>query len=147
MSLNDRTLAELAQARFDLSPRESKALSEGHRRAVELAGEHLPDLVAGFRQYAQELLRDELQRISVQHFGVDWEPLLEYGAWDAIVSGAQRLTEFQVRRLTRLSQQAGGWYHYPTQAAGPVFVSLEIWADLYDKHVAYQSQIRRDTTR
>mgnify|MGYP000712301420 CR=1 FL=1 len=147
MSLNDRTLDELAQARFDFSPREVKSLTEGHKRSVELADEHLADLVAAVREYARDTLLDELHRISVQHFRTDWEPLLEYGAWEAVVASAEKLSEAQVRRLARLSQQAGGWYHYPSQASTPTFVNLKEWQALYEKHVAYQTQIRRDTTR
>lgn len=147
MSLNDRTLDELAQARFDLSPREARGLTEGHRRSVELVYEHLADLVAAVREYAREALLEDLHRISVQYFRTDWEPLLEYGAWEAVTSNAERLSEAQVRRLARLTQQAGGWYHYPSQASAPTFVTLEEWQPLYEKHVAYQTQIRRDTTR
>lgn len=143
MSLTARVLDELAVAKFDLSPREEKALSAPHREAVALVEEHLRDLLDGFREQARTLLLFELYRVSAEHTGQEWAPRMEYGVWEALHHGAERLSDAEVRKLARLSQHAGGWYHYPSEAPGPVFVTLEKWETLYDMHNAYHTQIRR----
>lgn len=72
-----------------------------------------------------------------------WHTGLEYAAWGWVLArptvdfsrmgGIVRAAD--VDRMRALSQQIGGWVHWPDDADGVRFVPMSEWLKLYAKHV------------
>ena len=141
--LTDRHLAEMEAADLDLSPRELKGLTNAHQAAVLAVGSRLTDLLQGFRSMAQVLLLQELKELSLKYTEEAWAPAFEYGAWNVVLNGAEKMTPEEVARLRRLADWAGGWYHLPDEVQEPQFVEASEWAERYELHRRYEESRRR----
>jgi hypothetical protein len=91
----------------------------------------------------QEVCLQELKELSLKYTEEAWAPAFEYGAWNVVLNGAEKMTSEEVARLRRLADWAGGWYHLPDEVQEPQFVEASEWAERYELHRRYEESRRR----
>lgn len=141
--LTHKHLAEMEASDLDLSPRELKPLTNAHQAAVLAISQRLPDLLQAFRGMAQELLLTEMKALSLQYAESPWAPAFEYGAWTAVLYGAEKMSTEELERLRRLAEWSGGWYYLPDDTEEPIFIPTQDWVQRYELHRKYEESRRR----
>ena len=75
--------------------------------------------------------------LSEEHYSAGWLIGLERSLWAMVADptsprrfGQGEVTERQVTLLRLLSEEAGGWWHWPKLASEPAFIVLADWERL-----------------
>lgn len=93
--------------------------------------ENVVKLAGIVRALARDNLRFYMRELCQKYLGQPWASGIEVSLWKAVVYRAERLSDEEVGTLERLSEQAGGWFHYPDGALIEQFVPLQKWREMY----------------
>ncbi len=72
---------------------------------------------------ARVQLRDLMSRISEDELCAGWMDGIEYELWKRVMNKTDITKD--TARLRELSESAGGWWHWPDDSDGPLFVTHE----------------------
>lgn len=83
-------------------------------------------------------LYDYMSGLSKDCYCAGWMEGTEAACWEAMQDGGTRwgmtgITAEEAAELKRLSDVAGGWWHWPNDALDPVFLSIPEWEAAYER--------------
>jgi hypothetical protein len=86
----------------------------------------------------QQALYEYMSYLSEDCYCAGWMEGTEAACWEAVVNGGTRfgigfITAEEAAELRRLSETAGGWWHWPENGRNPEFVSIEEWQRIYGR--------------
>ena len=84
----------------------------------------------------QRALYAYMSDLSERCWCAGWIDGNEAACWEAVMHGGTRyglglITSDEAAELKRLSDKAGGWWHWPGGSRRPQFVSLDEWRSIY----------------
>lgn len=84
-----------------------------------------------------EALRGFMSSISETQQAAGWLNGLEVDLWTALhyPGGTDyfTLTQWESEKLQRLSDKAGGWWHWPKDSDSALFIPLAAWLAVYEE--------------
>ncbi len=120
----------------------------------------VPDILSRFRELARDRLFDLLLSVSRKYWKLEeWSQGMEFTIWQALIEGAQTMTEDETAELREQADEAGGWFYRYGEDPGfnpdevsdaeakPQFVSMSRWEELYaarhNKTLSVEEQNRK----